>query len=89
MIKTNKVGRICELDSCIQEVARDNVKLNESLSDEIQEYLNGTRDLSQLSWQGQYAIQLWETDNTSDIAYHSTNLWNTGRFSFKNMHLFV
>ena len=64
------MGKMNELDLCIQEVVQDNETLRAQVVEEIDMHLSGLTPFGELSFEAQRAIELFETQNADDIHYN-------------------
>ena len=68
------MGRMNELDLCIQEVALDDKALRDKITDELVLHLNGLLPYNEMSQGAQRAISIFETAKMDELSYHEGHL---------------
>ena len=80
------MGKMNELDLCIQEVVQDNETLRAQVVEEIDMHLSGLTPFGELSFEAQRAIELFETQmifittNNLDIPVVMRIIWMKVRY---------
>ena len=68
------MGKMNELDLCIQEVAMNDKALRDKITDEIELHLNGLLPYDHMSPESQKAICMFEEQNKAEQSYHEGHL---------------